>query len=385
MSWKTSNQVGLREEFVQLAKQAECNFSALCRRFNISRKTGYKWRQRWACGAGLQDRLPARTRRANQTTAKLERTLLQLRAKYPTWGPRKLRAKLRGRRPAVSSVARLLKRSGCITPSATTQHQPGKRFARAHPNELWQMDFKGHFAMHAERCHPLTILDDCSRYLLGLFACANETGVTVQARLTQLFQRYGLPAQILCDNGSPWGRAGGSYTVLEVWLLRLGIHVIHGRPYHPQTQGKDERFHRTLKYDLLQRHDWRDLRQAQRRFDAFRRLYNHDRPHDALNLDVPAQHYRVSPRSFPTVLPPIQYAAGQLRRNVDSKGVIIYRNRHYYIGEAFGRLPLALRPTATADHYRVCLGAHTLGLIQHLTPDPFPYGHSQPLHPYPTP
>ncbi len=166
-----------------------------------------------------------------------------------------------------------------------------------------------------------------------------------------------------------------------MWLLRLGVAVIHGRPYHPQTQGKDERFHRTLKADLLARHDWRDLAQAQRRFDRYRRLYNHDRPHEALGLAVPATRYRPSARTLPRTLPPVAYAAHELVRPVKSKGEITFRNRFYYVGQAFAGLPVALRPTATAGIYRVCLAAFTLGLLDAASPSDRPKGHYHPLQP----
>ncbi len=135
----------------------------------------------------------------------------------------------------------------------TKKHHAGT-IDRSNPNALWQMDFKGHFAMLKGRCHPLTILDDHSRFCLGLQACANETIETTQIHLTHIFRRYGLPLALLCDNGGPWGSGYPhiELTKLTVWLIRLGIQVLHGRPAHPQTQGKDERFHRTLKAEVLQ-------------------------------------------------------------------------------------------------------------------------------------
>jgi hypothetical protein len=159
-----------------------------------------------------------------------------------------------------------------------------------------------------------------------------------------------------------------------VWLLRLGVTVIHGRPYHPQTQGKDERFHRTLKADLLDRHDWKDLPQTQRRFDQYRRLYNHDRPHEAIGLAVPATRYRPSSRQLPPTLPPVEYDPLELVRTVKSKGEITFRNRFYYVGQAFVGLPLALRPAATDGVFRVCLCAFTLGVIDCAQPSSRPKG-----------
>ena len=388
MSWNIQDIIGRRHEFVTLALVKNIPMAELCRRFAISRKTGYKWCRRFAAGGAAaltnQPRTPRRV--VHQTSARTEAKVLALRRQHPTWGPRKLHRRLLdlgqapAALPAVSTFGRILHRAGCIAPSATLAHQPVQRFSRPEPNQLWQMDFKGHFALHAGgRCHPLTVLDDCSRFALALQACANEQTLTVQRRLQRLFTCYGLPDCILCDNGPPWANCGPEHTHLTVWLLRLGVAVIHGRPYHPQTQGKDERFHRTLKADLLARHDWRDLAQAQHRFDRYRRLYNHDRPHEALNLAVPASRYRPSARTLPRVLPSVEYGAHELVRPVKNKGEITFRSRFYYVGRAFAGLPVALRPTATDGVYRVCLAAFTLGLLDAASPSDRPKGHYHPL------
>jgi len=167
-----------------------------------------------------------------------------------------------------------------------------------------------------------------------------------------------------------------------VWLLQLGIAVIHGRPFHPQTQGKDERFHRTLEADLLARYDWRDLAQAKLRFEQYRHLYNHDRPHEALSPEVPAARYQPSTRSLPALLPKIEYEPGTLVRRVKSKGEITFANRFYYIGEAFHGHALALRPTAKDGAYRVCFGAIPLGAIDLTAPNERPKGNYFPLFSY---
>ncbi len=387
MTWNTKGKVERRLEFVELAANGVLGIGELCRHFGISRKTGHKWRKRFATSglSGLVDDKPKRARWSNQTTEVIEQRLLALRREHPTWGPRKLRRRLQDLSespPAVSTVGRLLRRAGCISPLSREQHEPWQRFVPAEPNELWQMDFKGHFGLSRGRCHPLTVLDDHSRYLVGLRACANEQTATVQAHLRELFAIHGLPETILCDNGSPWAGSGPEHSVLTVWLLRLGVRTIHGRPFHPQTQGKDERFHRTLKADLLDRHDWSDLSMAQERFDAYRRLYNHDRPHDALDLAVPASRYRPSARPMPSRLPLAQYDCGELVRVVKSKGEITFRNRFFYVGRAFIGLPLALRPTSTDGQYRLCYAAITLGIVDCLSSSQRPRGHYHPITPY---
>jgi len=391
MSWDIQDTIGRRHEFVTLALAGSVRMAELCRRFGISRKTGYKWRERFAMNGvlALVDRPQDRSRPRQQTPPRIEAIVLALRRRHPTWGPRKLHRRLldlghaAATLPAVSTFGRILHRAGWVTPQASAQHHPGQRFSRPEPNQLWQMDFKGHFALQRQgRCHPLTVLDDCSRFSVGLQACADEQTGTVQSRLQRIFTVYGLPESILCDNGPPWGGTGPEHTRLTVWLLRLGVAVLHGRPFHPQTQGKEERFHRTLKADLLDRHDWRDLAQAQRRFDRYRRLYNHDRPHEALALAAPATHYQPSPRTLPHTLPPIEYDAHELVRLVKSKGEITFRNRCYYVGQAFIGLPVALRPTATDGHYRVCFAAFTLGLIDCAQPTDRPKGNYHQLLPF---
>ncbi len=172
---------------------------------------------------------------------------------------------------------------------------------------------------------------------------------------------------------------GPEHTALSVWLLRLGIRVLHGRPYHPQTQGKDERFHRTLRADLIARHDWHDLAQAQRRFDAYRQLYNHDRPHEALGLAVPAARYQASPRPFPSILPVAQYEPSAFVRPVKSKGEITFRNRFFYVGRAFRGLHVVLHPTASDGLFRLCYAAIPLGLVDLRLPPDRPKGSYHPL------
>jgi transposase InsO family protein len=369
MSWKIQDLMSQRLEFITYARQEGANIAELCRRFKISRKTGYKWLRRFAEGG--KEELADRSRRPqgcpHRTNERMEAEVVALRLKQPTWGPRKLQRRLRdlGRAaPAVSSVGRILCRQELIAPAGERQRGPWQRFARATPNELWQMDFKGHFALQrGGRCHPLTLLDDCSRYSLALAACADQRSPIVQYHLQHCFERHGLPEALLCDNGPPWGGSASDYTSLVVWLLRLGIRVLHGRPYHPQTQGKEERFHRTLQQDLLNRHDWRDLAQASTRFDAYREHYNHERPHEALALAVPASCYRPSPRAFPAQLLPIDYAPGTLVRRVKSRGEIKLRGLPCYIGTAFCGFDIALHPSSVDGLFLVAFAAITIGQL----------------------
>ena len=244
MPWKVRDVMRLRREFVQLAGQPGSNLRELCRRFEISRKTGYKWVERFAeqGEAGLRDRSRRPHKSPARTPPGQEAIVVALRDRHRAWGGRKIRARMLALHhqpvPPAGTVSDILRRHGRLEESEAARHKAWTRFEHEAPNALWQMDFKGHFPMAQGRCHPFKVLDDPSRFSVGLFACADERTASVQARLTDLFRRYGLPERILPDNGSPWGSSPEHrYTQLGVWLLRLGIALAHGRPYHPQTQG----------------------------------------------------------------------------------------------------------------------------------------------------
>jgi len=248
--------------------------------------------------------------------------------------------------PAPSTITEILRRNNQLDPEEARKHQPWQRFEAETPNRLWQMDFKGHFPLaHGGRCHPLTVLDDHSRFALGLRACGNERRITVQNDLTAIFRRYGLPERILVDNGSPWGYTWEyQHTRLSAWLIRLGIKVIHARPHHPQTLGKGERFHRTLEAELLRGRTFKDLNHCQQLFDPWRDMYNLERPHQALDMAVPVIRYRESPRTFPETLPPIEYGPDDIVRKVDETGRVFYRYKKFKVGKGFRGYYVALRP-----------------------------------------
>ena len=232
MPWQEVSTVSLRQEFMTLVQQRTVSVSELCRRYGVSRKTGYKWlgRYRREGPAGLPDRSRRPHQSPGRTPAGLEAALVTLRQQHPAWGARKLRRRVQtlseARVPACSTVTAILHRHGLIAPEGPGGRQPWVRFEHPAPNSLWQMDFKGWVRTLAGRCHPLGILDDHSRFNLCLRALPNEQTGGVQAALTATFQRYGLPDTVLVDNGSPWGCDGAHpYTPLTVWLLRLGVEI----------------------------------------------------------------------------------------------------------------------------------------------------------------
>lgn len=329
MSWQEVTRVGLREEFVQLALQAGNNRRELCRRFGVTPKTGYKWLARYIQGGagGLKDRSRRPHLSPARTAPEIEQEVIRLRLESRNcWGGRKLARQLvdSGAGPALapSTITAIVRRAGLLAEPPAARQRPWQRFERALPNQLWQMDFKGHFPLlDQHRCHPLGVLDDCSRFALALVACADEREQTVRLALTSAFRRYRLPGQMLMDNGPPWGvDREHRWTALSLWLIRLGIRVSHGRPYHPQTQGKQERFHRSLKFELLRHFNFTNLAHCQSEFDRFRERYNSLRPHHALGLATPLSRYRPSPIAFPESLPPIDYSPGLAVRKVQAEG-----------------------------------------------------------------
>jgi transposase InsO family protein len=368
MPWQTLDLMSQREEFLALAALKAVSFSELCRRFRISRKTGYKWRQRQQGGEPLGDR----SRRPHRSPRRYDGVVVaELKALYAQWGwgGRKLRRRLQdlghGSVPAASTCTQILRRSGAYADQPPPASVAWQRFARALPNELWQMDHKSEIPMQAGgRCYPLTVLDDHSRFNLVLDAAAKRDGPTVRQALTRAFATYGLPEAMLCDNAAPWGNPDPvcPYTTFTVWLLRLGVRVLHGRPYHPQTQGKEERFHRTLERELLSRHTWRDLDHCAREFPDYRHRYNSERPHDALQGDTPLSRYRPSVRPLPAALPAFDYPAGMHVAQVRPQGAITWGGQSWYIGRAFVGLPIGLRPSPQADgQWEVWFLHHRIG------------------------
>jgi transposase InsO family protein len=353
MPWKVHSLMSSRKEFVLLARPGDNNIAELCRRAGISRKTGYKWINRYVAQGqtGLFDRPRTPSNSPTATPLEIQEAIFEIRQMHPAWGGRKIHALLLtlglADAPAASTISNLLKRNGYIDPQESLKHKGWQRFEAPAANDLWQMDFKGHFEAANQRCHPLTVLDDHSRYSICLKACGDQRRERVRNALADTFRMYGLPRRILCDNGPPWGTSDrqNPYTRLALWLMRLGIEVVHSRSYHPQTLGKEERFHRTLKAELLNYCGNLDLDGCQARFDWWRTIYNTERPHEALDMAVPASRYSISPRRFPEKLPEIEYGPGDQVRKVQDKGRVSYLGQQYQIGKVFHGERVAIRPT----------------------------------------
>lgn len=368
MPWKEVSALSLKKEFVMLAQKEGSNISELCRAFNISRKTGYKLLQRFneLGDKGLLENSRRPYTSPFKTGDAMEAAVTGLKEKHPAWGGRKLKGRLKtlGHEavPAASTITEILRRNGWIDPTEALKHRGFIRFEHAAPNDLWQMDFKGNFPILNGRCHPLTVLDDHSRFNITLKACANERTETVQLALIESFRRYGLPLRMTMDNGSPWGNDKfNDLTVLTVWMIRLGIKVSHSRPYHPQTQGKDERFHRTLKAEAITGQLFNDLLHCQRKFDDFRQVYNQERPHESLGMETPITRYRPSERPYPETLPPIAYGPDDYVRKVQAEGLVSFKGKVCKVSKALRGNPIAFRPTAIDGEFTVYFCSQKVG------------------------
>jgi transposase InsO family protein len=292
----------------------------LCERYGISRKTGYKWLARFEAegAAGLVDRSRAPHRCEHRMSEAVRDALLEVRRKHPSWGPRKLLARLEARRPrtawpAASSVGELLRREGLVRerrrPARREPHPGPPQIAANEPNDLWTTDFKGQFPTRSGWwCYPLTVLDHASRLCVALDGLGSTDGERARPVFERAFREFGLPRAILSDNGAPFAAARGlrGLTKLSVWWLKLGIHPLRTEPASPEQNGAHERFHRTLKAETA-KPPAGNRNAQQRRFNRFRKVYNDERPHEALQLATPASRYRPSDRPCPAYLPEPEY------------------------------------------------------------------------------
>jgi transposase InsO family protein len=329
-----------RIRFVIAASHRGTNVTATCRAFGISRKTGYKWlaRQKMAGSVtALGDRSRRPCRSPQRTSLRITARVIALREQYG-WGGEKLVPflKAEGITIAPRTVDRIIAREG-LTRADVSAAPALQRFTHAAPNDLWQMDAKGHYPLGGgQRCHPLSILDDHSRYAIGLYALPRLLTEAVRAVLVACFERYGVPAAMLMDHGSPWWAAtnAAGLSRLGVFLLKQGIRLRHGRVRHPQTQGKVERFHRTFGERLRWWGVPPDLPGFEHACARFRAEYNDVRPHEALGQEPPSGHYRPSARAYVANPRPWEYPNGSDVRRVDLNGMLSYDGRRVFVGEA---------------------------------------------------
>lgn len=368
MPWKDRGINQMREEFVKRALREEKSISALCREYGISRPTGYKWLERYNDGQELTDQ-SRRPKKTHGVPPGTEQLIIDYRKAHPAIGALKIHRILekQGHKdlPCVKTVNNILKRNGLITKEASQAATPMKRFEKEQPNEMWQADFKGHFAMaNGQRCHPLNILDDHSRFNLCCEPMCTETYEEIKPIMVRVFKEYGLPHVFLCDNGNPWGTPQSTgFTRFEVWLMELGILTIHGRPLHPQTQGKGESFNRSMTKELLEHTTILDSEDACKKFREYRSFYNEERPHQALHLDTPAQHYQRSTREYTDEISAWEYPEGCELRKIKSTGYLTLKGQGYFLSEAFAGKEIAVRKSHIQGCYSLFFRQFRIGRI----------------------
>jgi len=332
--------------------------SELCREFGISRKTGYKLLGRFHEHGrdGLHDRSRARHTVRHRVSQELEDRIVALRHEHPTWGARKLHAWLRARvpglrLPAIGTISRVLKRQGLVEPRKRRGRRSvlpygAKLRASSTANELWCIDFKGQFRLGNGRlCYPLTVTDHYSRFLLGCEALQSTQGTPAKEALKHVFREYGMPSAIRSDNGPPFASNSiAGLSVLSVWWLKLGIVPERIEPGHPEQNGRHERMHLTLKQETT-RPSGRNLLQQQERFDGFARIYNHERPHEALGDQTPATFYTPSDNPLPKQDPEPTYPLHDVTKRLNKNGCVCFGSpcHVYSIGRALSYEPIGLR------------------------------------------
>jgi transposase InsO family protein len=334
-----------RVEFVIRAVQGGEPISRLCAEYEISRPTGYLWMRRYEEAGSVQG-VAERSRRPRhspqQTPQEHEDRVVELRRLH-SWGAKKLVVLLarEGIRLPVVTVNRILKRRGLMAAAAV--HRPAtQRFVRPAPNQLWQMDFKGPWRVTEGVCYPLSILDDHSRYLVGLHALASTGTAGVAAGLRRTFEAYGVPEAMRMDHGTPWWSMtnGHGLTRLAVELIRQGIRLYYSGIRHPQTQGKVERLHRSLKHRLEGWGRPGSMAESTAALAVFRDEYNQVRPHEALDMEVPAQHYHASSRAYDPQPPEWEYEPGMEVKALNSEGFLEYQHQRYFVCEALAQQPV---------------------------------------------
>ena len=357
MPFRPKSVMDERIRFVIEAIRRDRSFSELCRSFRISRPTGYLWLKRFG-DTGRLSSLVEKSRRPLKiprlTPQAVIDRIVVLRMTYG-WGARKLQLLLarEGIKVGESTINRVLKREGLVKVGSVEGKATG-RFAREHPNELWQMDFKGDYPLGSGRCYPLSVLDDHSRFALGVFALDGQTGHAVNGCLVTAFERFGVPEAILIDHGIPWWSANGhGLTWLAVSLIKQGIHLCFSGVRHPQTQGKVERFHRTLADTVRLRGRPETLSGWQRALDDFVSEYNNLRGHESLQMNAPASRYKPSRRAYQPHPPEFEYQGDGPVIRLNSQGVLTWKTQRHFVSEALANqlVQLQLLPNALAVRF----------------------------------
>lgn len=346
MGWKGVTVMDQKMQFILEYRDGFFPFSELCSQFGISRKTGYKWVERYneEGPQGLTDRSRRPHSFGRATDGRIVDAIVGERLKHPTWGPKKILTVLAPGfpdLPAISTASEILRRMGLIKGNKRRmrRRRPGCPLSPAgEPNDIWSVDYKGQFRMrNGIYCYPLTVCDVRSRYLLGIDAHDTVSFTKTRQCFTRLFEEYGLPRRIRSDNGVPFAsNAIARLSTLSVWWIKLGIYPEQIDPGKPQQNGRHERMHRTLKREATIPPE-RDIRAQQGRFDMFRSEYNEIRPHESLGQNTPRSAYVSSPRRMPGKLSPFDYPLNfEVRRVSGHNGCIRWKNEFVFVSGALG-------------------------------------------------
>lgn len=374
MPWDRTCALKERSSFVSDAEDSRTSIAELCRQYGVSRKTGYKWLDRFAAEGdrGLLDRSHAALNSPHRMSDAVAEAVLGVRAQYASWGPKKIRSWLADRHPAQvwpaqSTIGALLQSKGLTVPRKRRQHVPMSAPLShcSHPNDVWSVDFKGCFRTgDGGRCDPLTLQDAHSRYLLRCQVVKRPTGACVWPIFDAALREFGVPLRVRSDNGPPFaGLGAGGLSALSIRLVKAGVTPERIAPGKPQQNGRLERFHLTLKSETASP-PAANLRAQQRRFDAFRTLYNEERPHEALGQTPPARHYTASERRYSGKLREPEYANGIEVRRVRRSGEIKWQSHTLYLSQALSGEPVGAQPIAEGL-WLLCYGPVELGIIDH--------------------
>jgi transposase InsO family protein len=380
MAWKKVLVMEERCSFVLLAEKSQQSFSSLCAEYGISRKTGYKWLERYRkYGLKALSELSRRPLHCpHKTAAHIEKLILNDRRNHPTWGPKKLQNLLMTEHkiispPSQGTIGAILKRNG--VPLRKRRKRGVFRLPLQNltvplaANEVWTVDFKGWFqTLDGARCDPLTIMDLHSRFLLCAKLLAGQTVRSSKPAFTAVFKRYGLPRVIRVDNGSPFASMGvGRLSELSVWWTHLGIRVEFIKPASPQENGAHERMHGTMKAEVT-RPPSANISAQQQRLDRWRKEYNEERPHEGIGMQRPVQNYQASPRRFSGSIKPLRYPRPMKTLVVSGSGFVCWNGAACFMGEALSGSRLGLKPLDNGNH-EVYFAERLLGELSELSPD----------------
>lgn len=357
MPWEKRTVEDQRKEFAQAAMSCR-NFSALCREYGITRRTGMKWAERYRNHEALTDKSRRPHRSPGRTPEETERLILELRAENPGWGAKTIREVLlqagHNDLPCTKTVNNILCRCGCISPEESEKRRAFQRFEKERCNQMWQTDFKGEFRMgDGKYCYPLDILDDHSRYAIRIVPHLSSANVVIPA-FEDAFREYGLPDSVLSDNGAQFAGFKKGYTQFERWLMDLDILPLHGRILHPQTQGKIERFHRTMKQELLKYTTMENIRDAEEKFALWREKYNNVRPHEALGMKCPGEVYEPSKRQYSGDIRKYEYGGEYHVIKVNSWGYVRFDKWQVYLSETMKDRYIEFRPGSHGESFLAC-------------------------------